>query len=196
MLLTEAPLNPRSNRDIAAQIFFDTFNVPALYISVQAVLSLSVHTYFSYGSLLTWVPGIHQVVQRVSSWILETVSHTPYRFSKGFRCPTLSEESTLLEGVLAGFKSPFSDVPTTEPTGTSPTTYNYCSEKLVIIYTRRPNLKSFVPSRKSLATLPSIHKRRRRNRRAGQRISSYRTETPYSWVQNGSELQKSSSTQN
>jgi centractin len=45
VLLTEAPLNPRSNRDIAAQIFFDTFNVPALYISVQAVLSLSVHTH-------------------------------------------------------------------------------------------------------------------------------------------------------
>lgn len=44
MLLTEAPLNPRSNRDIAAQIFFDTFNVPALFTSVQAVLALYVHT--------------------------------------------------------------------------------------------------------------------------------------------------------
>lgn len=42
VLLTEAPLNPRSNRDIAAQIFFDTFNVPALFTSVQAVLSLCV----------------------------------------------------------------------------------------------------------------------------------------------------------
>lgn len=40
VLLTEAPLNPRSNRDVAAQIFFDTFNVPALFTSVQAVLSL------------------------------------------------------------------------------------------------------------------------------------------------------------
>ena len=40
MLLTEAPLNPRSNRDVAAQIFFDTFNVPALFTSVQAVLAL------------------------------------------------------------------------------------------------------------------------------------------------------------
>jgi actin-related protein len=38
--LTEAPLNPRSNRDVAAQIFFDTFNVPALFTSVQAVLAL------------------------------------------------------------------------------------------------------------------------------------------------------------
>jgi len=40
VLLTEAPLNPRNNRAMAAQIFFDTFNVPALYTSVQAVLSL------------------------------------------------------------------------------------------------------------------------------------------------------------
>ncbi|KAG8835965.1 Actin-2 [Serendipita sp. 399] len=40
VLLTEAPLNPRQNRDIAAQIFFDTFNVPALHLGVQAVLSL------------------------------------------------------------------------------------------------------------------------------------------------------------
>lgn len=40
LLLTEAPLNPRQNRDRAAQIFFETFNVPALFISIQAVLAL------------------------------------------------------------------------------------------------------------------------------------------------------------
>ncbi|KAK4453741.1 actin family [Podospora aff. communis PSN243] len=40
VLLTEAPLNPRANRDMAAQYLFETYNVPALYISIQAVLSL------------------------------------------------------------------------------------------------------------------------------------------------------------
>jgi len=40
VLLTEAPNNPRSNRGKAAEIFFETFSVPALYVQVQAVLSL------------------------------------------------------------------------------------------------------------------------------------------------------------
>ncbi|KAJ8025418.1 Alpha-centractin [Holothuria leucospilota] len=40
VLLTEAPLNPRKNRERAAEVFFETFNVPALFISMQAILSL------------------------------------------------------------------------------------------------------------------------------------------------------------
>jgi len=39
-LLTEAPMNPKINREKMCSIFFGTFNVPSFYVSVQAVLSL------------------------------------------------------------------------------------------------------------------------------------------------------------
>ncbi|MHA1953814.1 MAG: actin, cytoplasmic 2, partial [Candidatus Heimdallarchaeaceae archaeon] len=40
VLLTEPPLNKNQNKEKMAELMFDTFNVPAMYISMQAILSL------------------------------------------------------------------------------------------------------------------------------------------------------------
>lgn len=40
-LLTEPPLNPPENREYTAEIMFESFNAPGMYIGVQAVLALA-----------------------------------------------------------------------------------------------------------------------------------------------------------
>eukprot|EP00026_Physarum_polycephalum_P018969 Phypoly_transcript_20777.p1 GENE.Phypoly_transcript_20777~~Phypoly_transcript_20777.p1 ORF type:complete len:167 (+),score=21.43 Phypoly_transcript_20777:120-620(+) len=44
ILLTDAPLNPAANREKTAEIMFEEFNVPSLYIACQAKLPL-----YAYG---------------------------------------------------------------------------------------------------------------------------------------------------
>eukprot|EP00826_Nyctotherus_ovalis_P061132 TRINITY_DN8668_c0_g2_i2.p1 TRINITY_DN8668_c0_g2~~TRINITY_DN8668_c0_g2_i2.p1 ORF type:complete len:381 (-),score=144.04 TRINITY_DN8668_c0_g2_i2:80-1222(-) len=40
ILLTECPLNPKKNREELTKIMFEEFNVPSLYLGIQAVMSL------------------------------------------------------------------------------------------------------------------------------------------------------------
>jgi actin-related protein 2 len=40
ILLTEAPMNPRSNREQMAQIMFEEYGFQGIYVAIQAVLTL------------------------------------------------------------------------------------------------------------------------------------------------------------
>lgn len=40
ILLTEAPRNPKNNREKMMEVMFESFNVPSFYVSIQAVLAL------------------------------------------------------------------------------------------------------------------------------------------------------------
>eukprot|EP01029_Cantina_marsupialis_P028719 TRINITY_DN777920_c0_g1_i1.p1 TRINITY_DN777920_c0_g1~~TRINITY_DN777920_c0_g1_i1.p1 ORF type:complete len:405 (-),score=117.81 TRINITY_DN777920_c0_g1_i1:87-1301(-) len=44
-MLTEPPMNPPENREYAAEVFFESFNAPALNFQVQAVLALTASCY-------------------------------------------------------------------------------------------------------------------------------------------------------
>lgn len=76
-LLTEPPLNTPENREYTAEIMFESFNVPGLYIAVQAVLALaaswvgrSLETRTLTGIVVDSGDGVTHVIPVVSTLML------------------------------------------------------------------------------------------------------------------------------
>jgi len=69
VLLTEAPFNPRANQEKMTQIMFETFNTPAMYIAIQAVLSLYASGHIT-GIVLESGDGVSHIVSIYKNYSL------------------------------------------------------------------------------------------------------------------------------
>jgi len=69
VLLTESPVNPKANREMMTHIMFDIFNVPAMYIATQAVLSLYASGRTT-GIVVDSGDGVSQIVPVYEGYVL------------------------------------------------------------------------------------------------------------------------------
>lgn len=86
-LMTEPPLNSPENREYTAEIMFETFNVPGLYIAVQAVLGLCASMLNSKagrstsevtGTVIDSGDGVTHVIPVVSGYVIGScIKHIP-----------------------------------------------------------------------------------------------------------------------
>jgi actin-related protein 3 len=84
-MLTEPPLNPPENREFTAEIMFETFNVPGMYIAVQAVLALAaswtskdVQSRSLTGTVIDSGDGVTHVIPVADGYVIgSAIKHVP-----------------------------------------------------------------------------------------------------------------------
>merc|ERR1711970_280185 len=74
-LLTEAPLNPKANREKMTQIMFETFNMPAMYVAIQAVLSL-----YASGRT-TGIVSLDLAGRELTNYLMKILTERGYSFT-------------------------------------------------------------------------------------------------------------------
>lgn len=83
MVLTEPPLNTPENREFTAEIMFETFNVPGLYIAVQAVLALCASLLTKGGKIVTGTvidsgAGVTHIIPVAEGYVIGScIKHIP-----------------------------------------------------------------------------------------------------------------------
>eukprot|EP00096_Caligus_rogercresseyi_P001528 TRINITY_DN1249_c0_g1_i1.p1 TRINITY_DN1249_c0_g1~~TRINITY_DN1249_c0_g1_i1.p1 ORF type:complete len:413 (+),score=109.54 TRINITY_DN1249_c0_g1_i1:169-1407(+) len=81
-LLTEPPLNTPENREYTAEIMFESFNIPGLYIAVQAVLALcsswSAKKMTTTGLVVDSGDGVTHIIPVVDGYVIGScIKHIP-----------------------------------------------------------------------------------------------------------------------
>ncbi|KAF3674734.1 Actin-1 [Capsicum annuum] len=94
ILLSEAPLNPKANREVMTQIKFEICNVPATHVAIQAVLSL----YDSGRTNGMVIDSGYAMTYTVSIYKGPVL---PYAISR-FRCPKVLFKPSLIRMEMTG----------------------------------------------------------------------------------------------
>lgn len=104
VLLTEAPLNPKKNREQMIEVFFEEFKVPAFYVFTQAVLALYASGRTT-GLVVDSGDGVTHVVVIYDGY---SIKHATQRMDLAGRSLTqylqkhLTEEGVSLKGAAEG----------------------------------------------------------------------------------------------
>jgi actin len=101
VLLTEAPRNPKQNREKMVQIMFDTFEVQNTYVAIQAVMSLYAAGRTT-GLVVDSGDGVSHTVPVFEGF---SVPHAVEKMEIAGRVLTQYLQKLLIESVAASFTS-------------------------------------------------------------------------------------------